>query len=67
MSDGPFTHHRNAALALLNGRPKLAHKEAGFLGHVAVAGDVTPRQREWLLRLLSRHGLPSLADGGCHE
>jgi hypothetical protein len=67
MSSAPYRHHRQAALALLNDCPDLAHKAAGFLGHVAVATGISPRQRDWLLKLLSRHGLPPLAEGGAHE
>lgn len=64
MTDQPFPHHRNAALALLTERPDLSHKEAGFLGHVAVAAVLSERQRQWLVTLLSRHRLQPLDDGG---
>lgn len=64
MTDRPFDHHREAALTLLNRCPDLAHKAAGFLGHVAVSAAISTRQREWLVKLLSRHSLPPLADGG---
>lgn len=64
MTELPFNHHRNAALALLTERPDLSHKEAGFLGHVAVAQALSVKQHQWLMKLLSRHGLPQLADGG---
>jgi hypothetical protein len=67
MTDRPFDHHRGAALALLNGCPDLAHKAAGFLGHVAVAVIISTRQHEWLVKLLARHGLPPMAEGGAHE
>lgn len=63
MIDRPFPHHRDAALALLNNFPGLAHKAAGFLGHVAVAGALSEKQRAWLVRLLARHDLPPLDDG----
>jgi hypothetical protein len=64
MSDSsPFTHHRYAALALLNDCPNLLHKEAGFCGHVAVAVDLTGKQTSWLAILLKRHGLPQLVQG----
>lgn len=61
MIERPFGTHREAALALLNNCPNLAHKAAGFLGHVAVAPALSERQREWLETLLKRNGLPSLA------
>jgi hypothetical protein len=64
MTKAPFLHHRAAALALLNGFPDLPHKAAGFLGHVSVAAALSDRQRDWLAKLLDRHGQPPLADGG---
>lgn len=60
----PFDHHRDAALALLGQCRDLPHKTAGFLGHVCVAPVLSDRQGEWLAKLLSRHGLPPLAEGG---
>ena len=59
----PFPHHRPAALTLLCERPGLSHKEAGFLGHVTVAPTLSDKQRQWLVKLLSRHGLHPLGDG----
>ena len=66
--DGPaiarsFEHHRDAALALLVQCPDLPHKAAGFLGHVCVAGVLSTKQRDWLVRLLARYGQPPLAEG----
>ena len=63
MTERPLPHHRDAALALLNERPGLSHKEAGFLGHVTVAPTLSDKQRQWLVKLLSRHGLHPLGDG----
>ena len=63
MTDRPFNHHRQAALAILNECRTLPHKEAGFLGHVCVAPILTDRQRDWLAKLLERHGLSPLAEG----
>ena len=63
MTKLPFHHHRNAALALLTERPDLSHKEAGFLGHVAVATLLSDKQHQWLVTLLSRHGLQPLVEG----
>lgn len=59
-----FPDHRAAALALLGQCEDLPHKTAGFLGHVCVAPILSDRQREWLVKLLDRAGLPQLADGG---
>lgn len=64
MTNRPFDHHRQAALSLLNQCPNLSHKEAGFCGHVCVAVALSDRQRDWLAKLLERHGLPSLSEGG---
>ena len=64
MTNHPFDHHRQAALALLSQCTLLTHKEAGFLGHVCVADMLSDRQRDWLAKLLERHGLPSLSEGG---
>jgi hypothetical protein len=63
MTEQPFEHHRQAALALLNHRPDLPHKAAGFLGHVCVAPILSERQRDWLLKLLKRYGQPPLVQG----
>ena len=63
MNNHAFPHHRSAALTLLCERPGLSHKEAGFLGHVTVAPTLSDKQRQWLVKLLSRHGLQPLGDG----
>lgn len=62
MSGNPFQHHRQAALALLSQCPDLAHKAAGFLGHVCVSAVLSDKQRDWLDKLLDRYGLPPLGD-----
>ena len=65
MTERPFPDHRAAALALLNGNYRLNRKAGQFLGQLAV--DPTPmsdRQRDWLAKLLAKHGLPPLAPGG---
>ena len=62
MADAAFTHHRAAALAMLSAFPELSHKEAGFLGHVCVAHELSVKQREWLVKLLARAGQPRLSD-----
>ena len=64
--NGSFPSPRDAALALLTERPSLSHKEGGFLGHVCVAPTISPRQRDWLTKLLERNGLPPLSNGGIH-
>lgn len=64
MTKRPFSHHRQAALALLNECPDLPHKAAGFCGHAAVAPDLSHKQLAWLVKLLERYGQPPLADGG---
>ena len=63
MTESPHPNHRQAALRLLSDRPELSHKEAGFLGHVCVARDLSVRQRDWLDKLLSRKRMPSLGSG----
>lgn len=59
-----FNHHRQAALALLSECQALSHKEAGFLGHVCVALNLSERQKSWLAKLLEKHALPPLLEGG---
>ncbi len=56
------TSHRSAALDLLTHCP-MSHKEGGFLGHVAVADDLSDRQTYWLVKLLARNGRPPLVQG----
>lgn len=64
MTDTPFSNHRTAALGLLQTCLDLSHKEAGFLGHVCVAVELSRAQLDWLIKLLQRKGLPPLAQGG---
>ena len=64
MTKLPFSDHRAAALALLNGTSRLSRKAGQFLGQLAV--DSTPiseAQADWLAKLLDRAGLPQLAEG----
>lgn len=56
--------HRQAALALLVKCPALSRKEAGFLGNVCVARQLSDKQRDWLERLLAQYHLPPLHEGG---
>jgi hypothetical protein len=58
----PFPNHREAALALLNGKSRLTRKAGQFLGQLVV--DPTPMskaQLDWLAKLLETAGLPPLA------
>lgn len=65
MTELPFSDHRAAALALLNGTSRLSRKAGQFLGQLAV--DSTPMseaQADWLAKLLDRAGLPPMTEGG---
>lgn len=57
--------HQRAAMALLTGGVALKPREGQFCGGVAFdANPLTEKQRNWLVILLAKHGLPPLADGG---
>lgn len=58
-----FSDHRSAAVALLGSASGLSRQEGGFLGHVAVADQITERQRRWLGKLLEQHSLLPLRTG----
>ena len=59
----PFTSRKAACLALINAAP-LKTKEGSFLGQIAFQEEpLTERQAKWLLDLLRKHDLPTLADG----
>jgi len=65
MTDRPYPDHRRAALALLNGNHRLSRKAGQFLGQLAVDPlPMSDRQRDWLAKLLAKHDLPALAEGG---
>jgi len=65
MVEGSFSEHRQAALALLNGNYRLSRKAGQFLGQLAVdASPMSAAQSNWLTKLLERHGLQPLDDGG---
>jgi hypothetical protein len=65
MTEQPFSHHRAAALALLNSDVVLTRKAGSFLGQlVADETPTTTAQRDWLSKLLERASLPPLAAGG---
>lgn len=57
-----FDCHRAAALKLLSNQRDLSRKEAGFLGQVCIAYDLTEKQRAWVVHLLARNKLPQLVD-----
>lgn len=60
-----FDSHKAAALALLMSGADLSIKQGQFLGGLCFTdGGMSDKQREWLVGLLKRHGLPPLADGG---
>ena len=65
MTEQSFTHHRAAALALLNSGIVLTRKAGSFLGQLVTdATPMTAAQRDWLGKLLERASLPPLGDGG---
>ena len=62
----PFNRFADAARALL-AVETLSEKERQFCGGLAYrAAALSDKQANWLRILLSRHGLPALADGGEH-
>lgn len=64
-SPAHFSDQRSAALALLNGESHLTRKAGSFLGQCAVdPAPLSAAQRDWLITLLDRAGLPPLANGG---
>ncbi len=61
----PFRTHADAALALINAGMPLKPREGQFLGGLTFdAASLSEKQRNWLVILLAKHGLPLLADGG---
>ncbi len=65
MTERPFTDHRAAALALLNGTSRLSRKAGQFLGQLAVDSmPMSKAQADWLAKLLDRAGLPPMTAGG---
>ncbi|MEO1969127.1 MAG: hypothetical protein ABGW87_10495 [Sphingomonadaceae bacterium] len=64
MTERPFSDHRAAALALLNGTSRLSRKAGQFLGQLAVdPSPMSEAQAAWLGKLLDRAGLPPVAEG----
>ncbi len=65
MTERPFSDHRAAALALLNGTSRLSRKAGQFLGQLAVdPSPMSEAQADWLRKLLDRAGLPPVTEGG---
>jgi hypothetical protein len=65
MRPRPFNNRRDAALALLNGTPRLSLGAASFLGQMTVhRGDLSEKQFNWLQRLLEKADLPPLVEEG---
>lgn len=65
MTEHPFSDHRAAALALLNGNHRLSRKAGQFLGQLAVdPSPMSEAQADWLDKLLERAGHPPMAEGG---
>jgi hypothetical protein len=59
----PFNTRKAACLALLNAAP-LKAKHGSFLGQIAFQEEpLTERQAKYLLDLLRKHDLPTLAEG----
>jgi hypothetical protein len=57
----PFTDHRPAAMAVLTSGAAPLPREGQFLGGLAFdANPPTPKQIDWLVTLLEKHGLPAL-------
>ena len=64
MTERPFTDHRQAALALLNGNQRLSRKAGQFLGQLAVDPlPMSEAQADWLAKLLIKAGLPPISEG----
>lgn len=64
MFDKPYTHHRDASLALLNSGIRLTAKAGQFLGQITVSSaPLSDRQAEWLGQLLNHAGLPHFEGG----
>jgi hypothetical protein len=60
-----MAEHQRAAMALLTAGVPLRPREGQFLGGLAFdANPLTEKQRNWLVILLDKHGLPPLAEGG---
>jgi hypothetical protein len=59
-----MVEHQRSAMALLTAGKPLKPREGQFLGGIAYdANPLTEKQRNWLVILLDRHGLPPLSEG----
>jgi hypothetical protein len=60
-----MVEHQRAAMSLLTAGKPLKPREGQFCGGIAFdASPLTEKQRNWLVILLDRHGLPPMSDGG---
>lgn len=65
MTERLFSDHRQAALVLLNGNHRISRKAGQFLGQLAVDSmPMSEAQADWLDKLLLRHALTSMVEGG---
>jgi len=59
-----MVEHQRAAMSLLTAGKPLKPREGQFCGGLAFdANPLTEKQRNWLVILLDRHGLPPLSEG----
>ena len=59
-----MANHQQAAMTLLTAGAQLKPREGQFLGGIAFdANPLTEKQRNWLVILLTKHGLASLDEG----
>lgn len=60
-----MVEHQRAAMSLLTAGVPLKPREGQFAGGIALdANPLTEKQRNWLVILLDKHGLPPQSDGG---
>lgn len=60
-----MVEHQRAAMSLLTAGIVLKPREGQFCGGLAFdANPLSEKQRNWLVILLAKHGLPPLTDGG---
>jgi hypothetical protein len=59
-----MVEHQHAAMSLLTAGVALRPREGQFCGGLAFdANPLSERQRNWLVILLAKHGLPPLSEG----
>lgn len=60
-----MVEHQRVAMSLLTAGKPIKPREGQFLGGLAFdANPLSEKQRNWLVILLAKHGLPPLSDGG---